>query len=461
MNQTDNNHQRISPSGVFNRLRKQIIFFFVAVNFLSAFIVLSGISPLTNQVAAWCEPDADPIGIPVFSGDTFTEECKLENLEAIEKLPPDRVISESQYDTKIEACRNGNAGGWDLGLGEFSISAEEQKARCANAIVSCQTYAINTEDCTPDNLKTIAGSECNSGRLSGTGNDDCQRLKEMNGTHVDKIAADACIGEPGDNAASGKITNDCKNAVSSKCVGNNILNDDGSVRGNALEDARKCAQEESRKQAQSPEACATRGGIYVDQEYKDPNVAGGGNVIGPGCKNDIREAANPAACAAVSGQADGGTKWVKVGEPNHWECQFNDPEKNGEGDEEEDADADCPRDPDTNECASIERADEHCGDARVNLLGCGEDQKGAEAFTAILRIILRVLTVLVGVAAVGGLAYAAITYARAEDDSGKTSEAKTLIRNIVIGILLYGFLIVIASWLIPGGVMGSSSGGWF
>jgi hypothetical protein len=61
---------------------------------------------------------------------------------------------------------------------------------------------------------------------------------------------------------------------------------------------------------------------------------------------------------------------------------------------------------------------------------------------------------LVGVAALGGLAWASITYARATDNSGTVSEAKDMIRNIVIGLILYGFLIAIVNWLVPGTIFG-------
>ena len=72
----------------------------------------------------------------------------------------------------------------------------------------------------------------------------------------------------------------------------------------------------------------------------------------------------------------------------------------------------------------------------------------------ILKIVISVLTVLVGIAAVGGLAWASILYTKAGDNEGNVSEAKTLIRNIVIGIVLYGFLVAIVNFLIPGGIIG-------
>jgi hypothetical protein len=64
------------------------------------------------------------------------------------------------------------------------------------------------------------------------------------------------------------------------------------------------------------------------------------------------------------------------------------------------------------------------------------------------------MTVIIGIVAVGGIAYAAILYASARDNQNQVNEAMTIIRNIVIGILLYGFTIVIINWLIPGGVIG-------
>lgn len=94
----------------------------------------------------------------------------------------------------------------------------------------------------------------------------------------------------------------------------------------------------------------------------------------------------------------------------------------------------------------------NCGEAETVLIQCEEE--GVEAIGSVLRIAVTVLTVLIGIAAVGGLAWAAILYAKAEDSEGNTKESKELIRNIVIGLFLYGFLIAIINWLVPGGVIG-------
>ncbi len=97
---------------------------------------------------------------------------------------------------------------------------------------------------------------------------------------------------------------------------------------------------------------------------------------------------------------------------------------------------------------------ENCGEAETVLIKCEKNAKGATAIASVLKLIINVLTVLIGIAAVGGIAWAAILYAKAEDNQSNVSEARTLIRNIVIGILLYGFLIAIVNWLVPGGIIG-------
>lgn len=117
----------------------------------------------------------------------------------------------------------------------------------------------------------------------------------------------------------------------------------------------------------------------------------------------------------------------------------------------------------------VGKVEGRCGQARVNIIVCsnGENVSGNEVFGRVLKIALMVLSLLVGVAALGGLAWASVTYARATDDAGTVSEAKKLIRNIVIGLLLYGFLLAIVNWLVPGSVFGGGSsggslfGGWF
>lgn len=64
---------------------------------------------------------------------------------------------------------------------------------------------------------------------------------------------------------------------------------------------------------------------------------------------------------------------------------------------------------------------------------------------------------MIGVVAVAGLTYAAIIYASARDNQEQINNARTIIRNIIIGLVLYVFTVVIINWLIPGGVIGGGA----
>lgn len=93
-----------------------------------------------------------------------------------------------------------------------------------------------------------------------------------------------------------------------------------------------------------------------------------------------------------------------------------------------------------------------CGGAKTNLISC--DGTGITALGNVLKQVLQILTVMIGIVAVGGIAYGAVMYASAQDNSGQTQKAIEVIRNVLIGILLYGFMVAIINWLIPGSVFG-------
>lgn len=94
-----------------------------------------------------------------------------------------------------------------------------------------------------------------------------------------------------------------------------------------------------------------------------------------------------------------------------------------------------------------------CGGTKTQLIAC-DGKNGIEAIGGLIKLAVTVLTVLIGTVAVGGLAYAAILYAGARDNQNQVSSAITIIRNIVIGLIMYGFTIAIINWLVPGGVIG-------
>lgn len=72
----------------------------------------------------------------------------------------------------------------------------------------------------------------------------------------------------------------------------------------------------------------------------------------------------------------------------------------------------------------------------------------------LLKWVLRIMTAGVGIVATGALVYAGILYASASDNASQISQAKTIITNVVIGIVAYGLMILVVNFLIPGGVFG-------
>ena len=98
-------------------------------------------------------------------------------------------------------------------------------------------------------------------------------------------------------------------------------------------------------------------------------------------------------------------------------------------------------------------AGSECGGTQTQLVSC-DSEAGVAAINDLISIALLVLTVIIGVVAVGALAYAGIIYASSKDNQSQVDEAKTLIRNVVVGLLFYVFTIAIINWLVPGGVIG-------
>ena len=97
-----------------------------------------------------------------------------------------------------------------------------------------------------------------------------------------------------------------------------------------------------------------------------------------------------------------------------------------------------------------------CGDTKTQLIAC-DAKTGVGTINSLISITISVLTVIIGIVATGALAYAGIIYASAEDNQSKVSEARGLIRNVIIGLLLYALTIAIINWLIPGGIIGGGS----
>lgn len=93
-----------------------------------------------------------------------------------------------------------------------------------------------------------------------------------------------------------------------------------------------------------------------------------------------------------------------------------------------------------------------CGNTKTEFIAC-DSKTGLGTIGDMIKIVLIVLSIVIGAAALGTLAYAAILYSSARDEQNKVSEAKTIMWNVVIGLMLYGFTVVVINWLLPGGTI--------
>jgi hypothetical protein len=92
-----------------------------------------------------------------------------------------------------------------------------------------------------------------------------------------------------------------------------------------------------------------------------------------------------------------------------------------------------------------------CGGATTVILDCG-GKSGEEAIGDLLKQFVLLLSLGVGIVATGAIIYGAILYSSARDNASQTQQAIGVIRNAVIGIILYIFMVAIVNWLVPGGV---------
>ena len=99
------------------------------------------------------------------------------------------------------------------------------------------------------------------------------------------------------------------------------------------------------------------------------------------------------------------------------------------------------------DCGGVETAYIDCGD------GVDNSTVETSAIWRVLEIVLNIMIGGVAIAAVGGIVYAAIIYASAQDNASQVSQAKEMIRNVIIGLALFIAMWAGLQYLIPGGVL--------
>ena len=89
-------------------------------------------------------------------------------------------------------------------------------------------------------------------------------------------------------------------------------------------------------------------------------------------------------------------------------------------------------------------------DCDTSILNVSCDDRGGGIW-GILDVVLIILTASIGVLAVLGFVIAGIMYATASGSEERVKKAKTMIFNIVLGLVIYALLWALLEFLIPGG----------
>lgn len=91
----------------------------------------------------------------------------------------------------------------------------------------------------------------------------------------------------------------------------------------------------------------------------------------------------------------------------------------------------------------------NCGDVETSLIQCD----GEGGIGGVLLIVINVLLIGIGAAAVIGIIISGVQYSASAGDPALMAKARKRIIEIIIGVLAYGLLWTFLQWLIPGGVL--------
>lgn len=98
-------------------------------------------------------------------------------------------------------------------------------------------------------------------------------------------------------------------------------------------------------------------------------------------------------------------------------------------------------------------AQQSCGGVDTSVLSCDDNANGV---WSLLVLAINILTAGVFIAAIGGIVYGAILYTTAGGNQEQVKKARTLILNVVIGMVAFAMMFAALQWLVPGGLFNSS-----
>lgn len=91
-----------------------------------------------------------------------------------------------------------------------------------------------------------------------------------------------------------------------------------------------------------------------------------------------------------------------------------------------------------------------CGGVKTSLINC--TSSSADSISGMLLKIIDFMAIGVGIAVVAGIAWGGLIYAQSGGDAGKVKEAKQIIINAIIGLVLFFLMYAATNFLVPGGL---------
>ena len=102
---------------------------------------------------------------------------------------------------------------------------------------------------------------------------------------------------------------------------------------------------------------------------------------------------------------------------------------------------------DTAKCGGVETAIIECN--KDGFTGSTNDVEKSGLF-GVLSMTIKIMSGLIGIIAVCGLAYGGFIYASAENDQSRVNEGRTIIRNVIIGIIFFSLMVATLNFILPG-----------
>ena len=97
-----------------------------------------------------------------------------------------------------------------------------------------------------------------------------------------------------------------------------------------------------------------------------------------------------------------------------------------------------------------------CAGVKTSIINCtpkaGSTGVESTGVWSLLLMVINILTAGVGILAVAGIVYGSVMYASAGGNPENVKKARTIITNVVIGIIAYAFLFTILNFITPGGL---------